>query len=453
MTQSINKTLRFRHLLTPDGMLHDRLLELDGEGRITAIRPVQGHETGRDWDGYLALPGMPNAHSHVFQRALAGFGEARRGEESFWSWREAMYRLAGRMSPDDLHAVARQGFADMLAAGFTSVAEFHYLHHLPDGGRTRAMADAVITAAQETGIRLRLLPVAYFTSGFGRKPPAEGQKRFVHADIPEYLRLLESLADFRPGIAPHSLRAVPVEWLGELITGAESLLGDDFPIHIHIAEQTAELEQCKEAHGTTPVRLLLNTVHLDSRWQLVHATHAVDDELNDLRETGAGVVICPITEAYLGDGLFPAVNYREQGGRMSIGSDSNCRIDVFEELRIFEYGQRLRDQRRARLADEHGLARLYRETAEAGAAALRMPVGVIREGAYADLLVIPETSPALLGHDANTALDALIINGSRADVGDVYVGGVRWASGAMHEHSDAIARRFDAVVRRLLEEN
>src|SRR5690606_12220480 len=149
-------------------------------------------------------------------------------------WREAMYRLAGRMNPDDLHAVARQGFADMLSAGFTSVAEFHYLHHLPDGTRTRAMADAVIAAARETGIRLRLLPVAYFTSGFGRKPPLQGQKRFVHADIPEYLRLLESLADCRPGIAPHSLRAVPVEWLGELLAGAESLLGDDFRIHIHI---------------------------------------------------------------------------------------------------------------------------------------------------------------------------------------------------------------------------
>lgn len=452
MTSGTAKTLRFRHLLTPDGMLHDRQLELDGAGRIAAISPVPDADSAA-WDGWLALPGMPNAHSHVFQRALAGFGEARRGEESFWSWREAMYRLAGRMSPDDLHAVARQGFADMLRAGFTSVAEFHYLHHLPDGSRTRAMADAVIAAAVETGIRLRLLPVAYFTSGFGGKPPAEGQKRFVHADIPEYLRLLESLAEVRPGIAPHSLRAVPVEWLGELIAGAESLLGDDFPIHIHIAEQTAELAQCREAHGVTPIRLLLDTVHLDSRWQLVHATHASDDELNDLHETGAGVVICPITEAYLGDGLFPAVKYREQGGRMSIGSDSNCRVDVFEELRIFEYGQRLRDQRRARLADEHGLARLYRETAEAGAAALRMPVGVIREGAFADLVVIPETAPALLGHDANTALDALLINGSRADVADIYVGGVRKLASGAFADSESIARSFDSTVRRLLREN
>ncbi|HEX6928622.1 MAG TPA: formimidoylglutamate deiminase [Gammaproteobacteria bacterium] len=446
----MTRTLRFRHLLTPDGMVHDRQVVVGAEGRIESVDPVP--PGNREWDGWLALPGMPNAHSHVFQRALAGYGEARAsGEDSFWSWRDAMYRLAGRIGPDDLHAIARQGFIDMLRSGYTSVAEFHYLHHLPDGTRSRAMADAVIAAARETGIRLRLLPVAYFHGGFDAEPPTAGQLRFAHRDIDEYLQLLQSLALEMPGIAPHSLRAVPAGWLGDLVGGAESLLGDDFPVHIHIAEQRRELDDCLRTHARTPVRLLADSVALGPRWQLVHATHADAEEIDRIAGSGAGVVICPITEAYLGDGLFDAVHFCSAGGVLSIGSDSNCRIDVFEELRLLEYGQRLRFERRARLADAQGLGQaLYSRCAGAGGNALRLPVGVIAPGAFADLLVLDEHAEALAGHGTGTVLDALIINGSRADVADVYVGGERVVAAGLHAAGDHARRHFDAIVKSLL---
>ncbi|HEX7047608.1 MAG TPA: formimidoylglutamate deiminase [Gammaproteobacteria bacterium] len=450
---AMNRILRFRHLLAPDGMLHDQQLVVGADGRIERLEPAS--PDNRDWDGWLALPGMPNAHSHVFQRALAGYGEARKSDEdSFWSWREAMYRLAGQIAPDDLHVIARQGFIDMLRAGFTSVAEFHYLHHLPDGTRTRAMADAVIAAAGETGIRLRLLPVAYFHAGFGGKAPTAGQVRFAHRNLDEYLELLQSLLPQQPGIAPHSLRAVPVDWLNDLVNGAESLLGNDFPIHIHIAEQRREIDDCVQAHSRTPIRLLADSVNLNPRWQLVHATHADAEEIDRVAESGAGVVICPITEAYLGDGLFDAVHFCEQGGDLSIGSDSNCRIDVFEELRLLEYGQRLRAERRARLSDEKGLGEsLYARCASTGGNALRMSVGAIAPGAFADLVVVDESADALAGHDASTALDALVINGSRADVADVYVGGKRVIENGSHASAHVARDSFHCVTKRLLKSN
>lgn len=447
----MHRILRFRHLLTPHGMVHDRQLVVGADGRIERIDPA---EPGREWHGWLALPGMPNAHSHVFQRALAGYGEARAsvGEgDSFWSWREAMYRLAGTVTPEDLQVIARQGFIDMLRAGFTSVAEFHYLHHLPDGSRSTAMAQAVIAAAAETGIRLRLLPVAYFFGGFGQQAPAEAQRRFVHKNIAEYLRLLESVLTARPGVAPHSLRAVPAEWLAELTEGATDVLGERFPIHIHIAEQRREIEDCVQAHARGPVRLLADSIELDSRWQLVHATHATADEIELVAASGAGVVICPITEAYLGDGLFDAMRFTRAGGRLAIGSDSNCRIDVFEELRLLEYGQRLRYERRARLADETGLGLpLYAQAAQAGGAAVGYDVGSIAVGAYADLLTIAADSPALLGHHAATALDALVINGSQHDVSDVYVGGRRVIEAGRHVDQSDTRESFHSTVRRLL---
>lgn len=449
----MNRILRFHHVLARDGILHDQQLELDAEGRILAIRPIPA-DASPERDGWLALPGMPNAHSHVFQRALSGFGETRSSnEDSFWSWREAMYRLAARVTPEDLHVIARQGFIEMLRSGFTSVAEFHYLHHLPDGSRSTAMADAVIAAANETGIRLRLLPVAYFNGGFGQAPH-DGQRRFVHADIDEYLGLLEKLAlsntSAKLGIAPHSLRAVAPDQLRPLLDGAREILGKDFPVHIHIAEQLREVEECSEHFGARPVELLLDTVEPEACWQLVHATHVNDAELQRIRETGVGVVLCPITEAYLGDGLFPATRFVESGGLLAIGSDSNCRIDAFEELRWLEYGQRLRDRRRARLADAQGLQRLYSDAVAAGAGALGLPVAGIAEGQFADLVVFDENAPALLGHDADTAIDALIINGSPADPAAVYVGGEKRVEAGSHAEAAPTAAGFAATVRRLL---
>ncbi|MDX1454472.1 MAG: formimidoylglutamate deiminase [Gammaproteobacteria bacterium] len=432
MNEQTASILNFQHILAPDGILPDRQLHVDGQGVIQEIRPIPAAERSAvKWDGYLALPGMPNAHSHVFQRALAGFGEARRGEDSFWSWREAMYRLALHVTPEQLHVIARQAYGEMLAAGFTSVAEFHYLHHLPDGTHSMAMADAIIQAAEDAGIRLCLLPVAYFTAGFaaagagpgGGQAPLAEQRRFVFESVDDYLAMVEAVSIRSAGIAPHSLRAVPPSLLEELVAGSRQILGDDAAIHIHIAEQQREVTDCRDTHGKTPINLLADTITLDEHWNLVHATHADAGERQRMLDAGARVVICPLTEAYLGDGLFDATGFGRQGGELAIGSDSNARIDVFEELRLLEYGQRLKNQARAQLADEHGFTSLYRHCAEAGARASGLKSGRLEAGRLADIIAIDERSHGVTGHVARTMVDALLVNGSSRDVVGVWVGG------------------------------
>jgi len=450
--------LAFRHVLGPDGLLEDRALVVDGDGLIERIEPASG-----PWDGYLALPGLPNAHSHVFQRALSGFGEARRGEEdSFWTWREAMYRLAGSLGADGLRAVARFAYGEMLAAGFTGVAEFHYLHHGARGETPLEMATAVIEAAREAGIRLTLLPVLYERGGFG-KPLGEEQRRFSTGGLQGYLRLLAELEArrrgtspgeaFGLGVAPHSLRAVDPVTLPALLEGAGEALGSGFPVHIHVSEQRREVRDCRAAHGLAPVDLLARHAPLDARWNLVHATHATPDERTRIREADAAVVLCPITEAWLGDGLFPADEHARRGGRLAVGSDGNVRIDAAEELRTLEFGQRLRSERRARLATGEGLgAPLWALLAAGGAGALGRPVGQLSPGRFADLVVLPEDGAPWLGQDPVRMLDALVVGGSRTDLGDVYVGGRRVAGGGRPPGGAEARAAFRRVVERLGDE-
>jgi len=439
----------FRHILTPDGMLHDRTLTVGPDGRIVALEPSA---PGARPDGWLALPGIPNAHSHAFQRALAGFGEqpSADGRDHFWSWREAMYRLAQRVTPEQCGAIARHAYAEMLAAGYTSVAEFHYLHHGVDGARGTEMAEAVIGAARSAGIRLTLLPVLYLQGGFDHAALPE-QRRFLHASVDDFLGFLQRLEPVarsggaRLGVAPHSLRAVPARELPSLQLGARALLGADAPFHIHVAEQTAEVEACHAAHGCGPVELLARSIELDARWSLVHATHADARERATLRRSGANLVVCPLTEAYLGDGLYPVEEHRGEGvAGIAIGSDSNCRIDAFEELRLLELGARLRNRARAQLADARGLGQpLWSGAVAAGARALAQPVAGLAVGQHADLVVIDEDAPALAGHGIATALDALVINGSSRDLAAAFVGGKRIAPAATRAG-------FDAAVRGLL---
>ena len=450
----MTQRLTFRHLLTPDGMLNDCAIDVSSSGRIEAIREMGADEAPREYDGWLALPGLPNAHSHAFQRAMSGFGERPAGEDSFWSWREHMYRLAARVSPEQMQIIAEQAFAEMLATGFTRVAEFHYLHHLPDGSRGPEMARAVAEAAAATGIGLRMLPVYYRKGGFGQEP-GEGQRRFVHRDLDAYLKLLESLQDLEPGVAPHSLRAVPPEELRDLVDGAHGLLGQGIPWHIHVAEQRREVADCQTHYGRSPVAVLADHVDLDEHWNLVHATHAGPDELYRVAEAGARVVLCPLTEAYLGDGFFAAPEFRAMNGAMAIGSDSNCRIDAVEELRLLEYGQRLRRERRLLLADEDaGLgATLWRMTAQAGASACGEGPhgGRLEAGGRADLVVLNPESPALAGHRPQTALDALLIGGSRHDIAEVYRGG-QAVLGGLREQETRRRTAFAGVIGEIYKE-
>lgn len=438
--------LQFRYLLTPEGWARDRAVVINGEGRIEAIEEASG-----PWDGTLAVPGVPNAHSHVFQRALAGRGEARHGEDSFWSWREAMYALAARIDAEDLYVIARQAYGEMLAGGFTSVAEFHYLHHGADGARGPEQAEAVITAAHDAGIRIRLLPVLYQLGGFGRSPGA-AQARFIHERTEDFLGLLELLKNHAPGVAFHSLRAVAPESLAGALGDVKAVLGEGIPVHIHISEQQREVEDCMEATGHSPIDALLDAVDVDAHWSLIHATHPRGYELRAVRERGATIVVCPLTEAYLGDGLFPGRDYLAGGGRVAVGSDSNARIDAVEELRWLEYGQRLNDQARARLADASGLAvPLWQRACAGGARALGLPVGEVVPGAMADLVVLEPGRSSLLGHVPEQWLDALVVAGGGADISAVYVGGRRLAGNGHWADESEFAARYDALVKKILE--
>lgn len=442
-------SLDFEYLLTDQGLQPRQRVSVDDAGLITAIAPspAQKFEAG------LAIPGMPNAHSHAFQRAMVGYGETRRQGDSFWRWREHMYALAEAITPEDLYAIARRAYADMLRAGFTTVGEFHYVHHSVDGRAGPEMADALIRAAGDTGIRLVLLPVYYRLGGFD-EPPSPRQRRFIHDSPQAYCRLLESVSGVPCGIAPHSLRAVPVQELNELLAQAATILGEDFPVHLHISEQQAEVEQCIAHHGVRPVEALAGQVGLGPNWNLVHATHANAAERELIVASGARVVLCPLTEAYLGDGQFAGSEYSRIGGQFALGSDSNVRIDAIEELRMLEYGERLRRQSRICLGDgaRHGES-LWQSVAAAGGAALRLPVGGVSAGQFADFVVLDCDSPRLASVPMERMLDAWLTAGSGADIGVVYTGGTeRVRQGQMTgeaEIDDAYQACLRSLQRRL----
>ncbi len=438
-------TLDFHYALTPSGIMPNCRLTLDSSGRIQNVS--SSSEPSKD--GYFAIPGMPNAHSHAFQRALVGFGEQKGGQDSFWSWRESMYRVANNMMPDDLAVVASRAYDDMLLAGFTSVAEFHYLHHWPDGKPTFAMAEAILDAAQSSGVRLLFLPVLYQRGGFDEAFHA-GQKRFVHQKLDDYLQLLQRLKHVETGVAPHSLRAVDAVLFKPLLDGAQDILGADFPVHIHISEQVKEVQDCIATHSRTPIWYLSDSVALDGRWNLVHATHATRDELALIQSVGANIVLCPLTEAYLGDGIFDAVDYFSQGGRPAIGSDSNARIDAISELRWLEYGQRLKNQGRAQLGDGNGVgARLWLSAVEGGAKALGLPVSGIAQGQYADLVVLDPDYAALQGAQASNLMDAWLVAGDRQGIDSVYVAGQKKVDQGRLIRPSAKAAIFSETVKRL----
>ncbi len=439
------KMLSFRAILGPSGIEADRTLEIGADGSILAIRAG-----GPPYDGFLALPGMTNAHSHVFQRALSGMGEAARGEDSFWSWREAMYRLAAVITAEQLYDIARHAYSEMLRGGFTRVVEFHYLHHGPGAMRGPEMTDAVVRAAADVGLPLTLLPVYYRTAGFDQSPATDAQARFAFASVDEFLVALEELGDHAGGVAPHSLRAAPAEDLPALIEGADAVLGVGHPVHIHVSEQEREVAECLERFGQTPIELLANTVAMNERWNLVHATHATVTERSHLREAGTSIVLCPLTESYLGDGTFEAREHFVAGGFAAVGTDANTRLSAVDELRCLEYGQRLRDRRRARLANDQGLGgSLWGWAAAGGSRAAGMDAGRLENGAPADLVVLDQKGPAILGHGVETALDAWLVGGDDRDIGAVYVRGERRVErGVVQGEADlksAFTRAMNAV--------
>jgi formimidoylglutamate deiminase len=438
-------------LWTSSGWQIDAGFDIDAAGRVRAQDRAQ--PTG---SGHWIVPGLPNLHSHAFQRAMAGLAEHQTNpEDSFWTWRETMYRFAARFDPDTLHAVAAQLYAEMLEAGYTTVCEFHYLHHAPDGrpyADPAAMSRALIAAARDTGIRLTLLPVLYMSGGFDGRALSERQQRFGHG-IDDYLRLLDTLRGdehdgLRIGCALHSLRAVPAEAMREVLVA----LPAHSPVHIHIAEQIGEVQDCISIRGAPPVEWLLANAQVDAHWTLVHATHLTDAEVQDIAASGAAVAICPTTEANLGDGLFPLRAYLDAGGAWGIGSDSQISVSPIEELRWLEYGQRLATRHR-NIAVRPGISsvgeNLLRATLASGANATGHAIGGLGDNQCADWIVLDTDAPQFSGVTAHDAVDRWIFSGNRNLVRDVHVAGRQVVAEGRHRDRDAIARRYRAAIETL----
>jgi formiminoglutamate deiminase len=448
--------LFFDNCLLPEGWARNVMIEADPDGWIVAVNPDSAPD-GVDDRAAIALPGIPNCHSHAFQRAMAGLTE-RRGqvEDSFWTWRDLMYRFVDKITPDDLAAIAAQVYLEMLEAGFTAVAEFHYLHHAPQGrpfDDIAEMSQAIFAAAQETGIGLTFLPVFYESSGFGGAEPTEAQERFA---LTPYLygQLLErvttsagELPDATVGMAPHSLRAVTPDGLNEILK-----LPCAGPVHIHIAEQVREIEDCLAWSGVRPVQWLLDNAAVDGRWCLVHATHMDSSEIAGVANSTAVAGLCPITEANLGDGIFEGVEFAAQGGRFAIGSDSNIYISAAEELRLLEYAQRLRDRGRNRLAGSQAStgASLINQVLAGGAQASGRRIGRIEAGYRADIIALDQNHAGLIARQGDAWLDGWIFAGDNAVVSDVWVGGQHLVQNGRHIARDTVSPVFANVLSHLV---
>jgi len=444
-----------RHALLPEGWRADVLLEWDERGDLTGVRAGAEAPAGAECADYV-LPGMTNLHSHAFQRAMAGLVEkAGDTQDSFWTWRELMYRFAGRITPEQMEAVASQLHVECLRHGYTGICEFHYVQRDPDGELYANPAETALriaAASRQSGIGLTLLPVMYSFAGFGEQPLKPAQRRF-RTDPELVLRIVDKLESLRGpqlevGAAPHSLRAASSGQLRELVAAMPA----GRPLHIHIAEQQLEVQQCLEATGMRPVDYLMNAVEVDARWCLVHATHLSEGETAALAASGAVAGLCPTTEANLGDGLFPLTPYIAAGGVFGIGSDSHVSQSPVEELRWLEYGQRLARQQRNVAVDEECRdvgTWLWRQALRGGAQASGRAVGSLAAGRRADLLVLDSAHPNLDGLEVDEVLGRFLFCGNDNLVRDVLAGGQWVVRDGRHMAQDGIARRYTQAVRAL----
>jgi formimidoylglutamate deiminase len=455
------QSYRLKAAYLATGWSHDVLVSVSDEGLITHIGADQSDLSGKvEKIDDIVVPGMPNAHSHAFQRAMAGDTEYRlSSHDSFWTWRQSMYALAGKLEPDELKLIATQVYVEMLKAGYTSVAEFHYLHRMRDGSvyeENNELWQAIGAAARQAGIGLTFLPTLYQTSDFGGAPLKPEQQRF-RSETDFFLRAVESQIarerraganTQRTGVAFHSLRAVPLDTLVRA-AGALKAMDADMPLHVHIAEQQLEVEACIRETGRRPIELLLDTGLVDEHWCLVHATHAKPQEIKRITTSGASVCVSITTEANLGDGFFDTGRYLKNGGRLCVGSDSQSTVSPTEELRWLEYQQRLRKRRRGVLAtrtESHVGSVLWHEAAETGARALGQPIGKLAVGMRADWLVLDAAHPTLAGGALETVLDRLVFAGGDKAIRDVMVAG-RWVvRTGRHALDDSLRDEFGSLV-------
>jgi formiminoglutamate deiminase len=442
--------------LTPEGWRDDVTLSVGPDGRITEVTVGAAPSDATRIAG-IALPGLPNLHSHAFQRGMAGLAEvAGTGEDSFWTWRDWMYRFALALEPEDVEAIAALAYVEMLEAGFTTAGEFHYLHHGRDGRPytdPAELARRCIAAAEATGLGITILPVFYAHSGFGGLPPGEGQRRFI-CDLDLFGRVAEGARAAAGaygrggfGIAPHSLRAVTREELTALTAAFPA-----GPVHIHVSEQVKEVEDCLAAHGKRPIALLGDWAGLSERWCLIHATHADAAEVRLMAETGAVVGLCPVTEANLGDGLFAGVEFKALGGRFGVGTDSNVAISASGELCTLEYAQRLATRRRTAMTARGASTgrSLFDACLSGGAQALGPGPAGLAVGAPADVVVLEAGHMAFAGRHGDAVLDSWIFGPSAGAVREVWVSGRRVVDGGRHVARSAVEARARAVLERVI---
>ncbi|MDP5085542.1 MAG: formimidoylglutamate deiminase [Yoonia sp.] len=445
-----------KQVLTPQGWQSDLEVTIDGLGRIAAVTPQSRTPDHRI---PVLLPAPLNLHSHAFQRAMAGLTEARGPDprDSFWSWRRLMYKFLDQLTPDQVEAIAGLVFMEMLEAGYGAVAEFHYLHHGVGGvpyANLAEMSDRIVAAAGTAGIGLTLLPVQYQFGGCDLRPLNGGQQRFGN-DPDRFLRLhgqaratvAAAPADYDIGMAPHSLRAVDPAGLSQILAQATS-----GPIHMHLAEQVAEVDEVLAHLQARPTEWLLNNHAVDDRWCLIHCTQMTDNETTALAATGAVAGLCPLTEANLGDGIFNGTTFLGQGGTIGFGSDSNVHISLFEELKTLEYSQRLRDLSRAALAmpDRSTGRVLFEAAAKGGAQAGGRDSGRIAAGAWADLLGLDDDNEWLCNRSGDATLDSLIFGGGgQSCVRDVWSAGRHVVQDGQHVRRAAIVADFKATMRQL----
>jgi len=450
-------------LMTPDGWIDGCLLTIGADGTIQALAPTDRPPPGAQRVSGPVLPGMPNLHSHAFQRAMAGLTE-RWGSptDSFWTWRDLMYRFVERLGPEEVGTIARQLYIECLKGGYTAVAEFHYLHNAPDGASYDDPAEIshhILSAALETGIALTHLPVLYAYGGFGEIPLGDAQRRF-RGDPERILRIGEWAAAqaatapaITVGAAAHSLRAAPPALIRELQTGLHAR-NPGAPIHIHIAEQVKEVEDCLFWSGKRPVALLGEELDLDRHWCLVHATHLDEAETDIIAASGAVAGLCPTTEANLGDGLFPLPRFQGQNGVFGVGSDSHVCRDAAEELRLLEYGQRLQLRARniaASESDQATGAALWRRAATGGARACGTPTGGLAVGKRADLIVLDGSHTDLTARSGDAIADTLVFGGSKGLVRDVMVAGAWVVRDGRHALEEETAAAYSTVLKSVLD--
>lgn len=455
-----------KNVLLEDGWAKDVLINLTATGIIASVETNTSKPADAELITNVLIPGMSNLHSHAFQRGFAGMTESRAdgssgSNDSFWTWRKIMYQFVDNITADQAAIIAKQLYIEMLQSGYTSVGEFHYLHHDTDGNLyddPAEMSHSVINAARDVGIAITHLPVYYRYSGFNNKPATTGQRRFIHQPD-EYFQLLDRLfkeysktKNVQLGIAPHSLRAVSTSDINDAIDVLDKY-DAKAPIHIHIAEQMAEVDDCIAHSGQRPIQHLLDKCDVNSRWCLIHATHVNEQELWELAESKAVVGLCLTTEANLGDGFFPADSYFLNDGQFGIGSDSHISISPTEELKLLEYGQRLQKQKRAVLcsSEQTSVGRfLYQRAAIGGAQAIARRAGKIAVGYHADWLVLDGDNPAMYCKSGDQLLDAMIFSSNNNPIKDVMVSGSWVIKSGQHSLQEESLRDYHQTLKELV---